>query len=81
MEETVSLVMAEKDKQSIDLLSFQGANENLKVQLRDLDKRLKESETKYKEAEKKVIYCEFGEYTTRIVDIFQHTPEYDEEIF
>lgn len=73
--------MAEKDKQSVDLLSIQGTNKNLKVQLRDLDKRLKESETKYREAKKKVVYYEFSEYTTRIVAIFWHTLDYDEEIF
>lgn len=50
-EENVALVVVEKDKQTSDLMSFQRANEDLKVQLRDLDKRLKEAESKSQSAD------------------------------
>lgn len=62
-EENVALVVEKKDKQSSDLMSFQQANEDLKVQLRDLDKGLKEAELKGQAAESRVAYLESGVYT------------------
>lgn len=80
-EESVALVVPEKDKQSADLTSFQKANEDLKVKLRDIDRKLKESESWCKVVENKVFYYESTEYTTKVVNIYQSSPKFEEELF
>lgn len=74
-------LVAEKDKQSTDLHSFQRANEDLKAQLRDFDERVKESESRCLVAEKKVSYYESTEYTAKVVDIYISSPKHEEELF
>lgn len=39
-EENMGLVIHEKEKQSSELVSFKNANEDLKIQLWDLDKKI-----------------------------------------
>lgn len=46
----MALVIDQKDKQSEELTSYKSANEDLKIQLWNLDKKLKESEVKYRVA-------------------------------
>lgn len=77
-EENVALVIAEKDNQSFDLMSFQRVNEDLKVQLRDLNRYLKEAELKSQVAEARVAYLESDEYTTQVVDVYRGSEEYGE---
>lgn len=76
--ENVALVVAEKDRQSLELISFQRANKDLKAQLRDFDRRMKESKSRCKVAEEKVGYYKFAEYTTKVVDIYKSSPEFEE---
>lgn len=66
--ENITLV-AEMDRQSACLTSFQRANEDLKVQLQNIDRRMKESESRSRVAEEKVGYYESVEYTAKVVNI------------
>lgn len=80
-EENMALVVAEKDKQSSDLMSFQRENEHLKVQLRDLDKLLKEVESKSWAAKAEVVYMKLGAYTPKVMDVYRGSSEYKEEVY
>lgn len=80
-EENMGLVIHEKEKQSSELVSFKNANEDLKIQLWDLDKKLKETEAKCRAAVEKVDYYESVEYTAKVIDIFCASMKYqDKEI-
>lgn len=52
------------------MMSYQKANEDLKVQLRDFDRRLKEVESRCRASDSKVAYYESMEYTTKVVDAY-----------
>lgn len=81
MEKNMALVIDHKDKQSEELTSYKGVDEDLKSQLRDLDKKLKELEAKYRTAVERINYYESSEYTAKVVDEYRATPEYEEELF
>lgn len=76
-EENVALVIAEKDRQSANLISFQKANEDLKAQLWDFDKIMMESKSKCRVAEEKVGYYESVEYTAKVVDIYKSSSKFE----
>lgn len=78
MEENLALVI---DKQSEELTLYKNANEDLKAQLRDQDKKLNESEARYRTTVDKIKYYESTGYTVKVIDISQGTPEYDQELF
>lgn len=80
-EENMTLIIDKKDKQYEELTSYKSANEDLKVQLLDLDKKLKESEAKYRVVVDRINYYESAEYTAKVIDIFHGSPEYDNELF
>lgn len=80
-EENMTLIIDKKDKQYEELTSYKSANEDLKVQLLDLDKKLKESEAKYRVVVDRINYYESVEYTAKVIDIFHGSPEYDNELF
>lgn len=63
------------------MTSFQNANEDLKVQLRNLDRKLKEAEVKCRDVDNKVAYYESAKYTAKDVDIYQGSSEYQDELF
>lgn len=77
----MALVIDQKDKQSEELTSYKSANEDLKIQLWNLDKKLKESEAKYRVATDWVNYYESAEYTAKVVDIYYGTSEYEDKLF
>lgn len=79
--ENVAPVVAEKDMQSADLMSFQQAKEDLKAQLRDFDWKLKELKSKWRATEAKVSHYESAEYTAKVVDIYWSSPEFKEELY
>lgn len=79
--ENVAMVIAEKDKQSTDLISFQQVNEDLKAQLRDFNQKLKDLESQCRAAEAKVAHYESAEYTAKVVDIYWNSPEFEDELY
>lgn len=85
IEENMALVIYEKEKPSSKLISFRNANEDLKAQLRSFEKKLKETEkdlvVKYKVAADEVEYYKSSGYTTKIIEIFHASSEYQDELF
>lgn len=80
-EENMALVIHEKEKHSEELIYFKSANEDLKVQLLELDKKFKESEAKYKATAERVSYYESVKYTAKVIDIYLSLSEYHDERF
>lgn len=79
--ENVALVVAKKDKQSSDLMSFQKVNEDIKAQLHNFDRRLKDAELRCVASDSKVVYYEFADYTAKVVDIYQSSLAYKDELY
>lgn len=80
-EENLALVIDKKDKQSDELNSYKNANDDLKAQLWEQDKKLKESDAKYRTVVDKINYYESTSYTAKVIDVLRGTPEYDQELF
>lgn len=80
-EENMTLVIHEKEKQTSEFTSFKNANEDLKVQLHDLDRKLKETETKCRANVDKVNDYESAECTAKVIDVFRASMEYQDELF
>lgn len=79
-EENMALVINENDKQSAELTLFWNANEDIKAKLRDLEKRLAETEkgltAKYRLIAIEVEYYKLAEYTNKVIEIFRTSSEY-----
>lgn len=75
----MGLVIHEKEKHSSELISFKNANEDLKIQLWDFDKKLKETEAKCRAVVEKVDYYESVEYTAKVIDVFWASIKYQDK--
>lgn len=56
-EENLALVIDQNDKQSDELNSYKNANDDLKAQLWEQDKKLKESDARYRTADAFQLIC------------------------
>lgn len=72
-EENLAQVIKQKDKQSDKLNSYKRANEDLKAQLREQDKKLKESEAKCRTQAERIKFLESLEYTSGVINVFRES--------
>lgn len=77
----MALLIAEKDRQSSHLMSFEKVNKDLQSQLRDFDQRLKDAKSRCRASDSKVVYYESVDYTAKVMDIYQSSPAYEAELY
>lgn len=80
-EENLALVIEQKDKQSDELDLYKRANEDLKAQLCEQSKKLKETEAKCRTQTERIKFLESLEYTAGVIKVFRESEEYGDEVF
>lgn len=78
--EILALVIEQKEKQSKELGSYKRANKDLKAQLRDQGKNLKEVESQCRSKAERIKFLESLEYTSGVINVFRESEEFGDEV-
>lgn len=80
-EENLAAVIEQKEKQSDQLIVCTRSNEDLKSQLSEQGKSLKEIEAKCRDQAERIKFLESAEFTAGVIQTFRDSEEYGDEVF